>query len=479
MPRTTRESDAHLQPVRRPVVITDQDDPSESGPAPIAGYTLQHGPPAMPALDTTVGAKQRYSVSVPNVSTRMLMGTRVQSTGPNTRGDGYDGFNVVTDGHVVMNAVHQSATMSAWDRVYIVSQTSSLAAIAKGDVLIGSELQTATLAGHKNVVIVGGYGPKTQSVSVWGSVPEGAGKPDFDDVVSAHAQAALISGGIVAVVSSALGIVGTKRALKVGSVVGYVLMTAGLISGFKQIAEGAAKGQLLAGFDADVGLPSGVGIHGKGHVTITTGLFAGISMFAHTGSITGIAGITAGLTAGIAASISGGLSASVNGLAVAGMQSIMSSSVVSVLEAELAARKGKSWVRGGMVQIGDPTPDTPQIPTLQVDTKALAIIKQQAGVLPTSPKIVLDGIAQNVGISAMKKVEIDVTPYTIEVTPLGIKIKYAGDPVVEITPLKISLKQLSSEVEVALDGVTLTSGPSTVKLNAASAKVSALKVLLG
>lgn len=471
-----RGGPVYLPPPAAPVVPPRPSE--EAGPSPIAGYTLTQSPQALPQLDTTAGARQRYFVSVPNVHTRMLMGSRVPSAGAGRPGNGYDGFNVVTNGHLYLHASNHTATVTAQERIYLGSMTGSLAAIANGDVLVGSQRKTVTVGAHQNVMLVGGYGPTAQAVSVWGTTPESPAKPDFDEVVSAHREAALISTGCVTAISAGLQLIGTKRAVRTSSVVGYVLLTASLLSGFRAIAEGSSKSQLFTGFDPDEGLPPGVGIHGKGHITMTTGFAGSISSFAHTGSITSVAGITAGLMAGIAANISGGLVASVTGLATANMSSIMSSNIVSVLEASLESRKGVALVRGATVEIGDLAPPAPQLPTLSVETAAIAVVRSRAGG-PGGPEMTLDAVSQEAEVKAIAKVTIDVAPFSVEVTPLGVHIKYAGDSVVEVTPLKIVLKQLSNEVEVALDGVTLKSGPSSVKVTAAAAKVSATKVLLG
>ncbi|MCC7535327.1 MAG: hypothetical protein IT379_03905 [Deltaproteobacteria bacterium] len=451
---------------------------TEDGPEPIAGYTLAQAVPTLPQVDSTAGAKQRYYVSVPNVQTRMLLGSRIPSPGTDQPGVGYDGFNAVTHGHLFFSATQQTATLSAQQRVYLVSMTDSLAAIAMGDVLVGSQTKTATVAAHKNVMLIGGYGPSTTPVTVFGVTPASPLKPDCEKVVSDHQQAALISTGIVGVISNALGIIGTKRALKVGNVVGYVLMTAGLLSGFKAIAEGSSKAQLFTGFDPDDGLPSGVGIHGKSHVTVTAGLGGSISMFAHSGSITGVAGITAGIVGGIAGNVSGGLTASVTGLATAGMNSIMSSNIVSVLEASIEARKGVALVRGASIKVGDLNPPAPQLPTLSIESAAIATHKMTAGRVG-GPQVMLNGVTQQAEVSAMKKVTIDVTPFSVEVTPLGVHVKYGGESVVEVTPMKIVLKQLAQEVEVSLSGVKMASGGTSVQVTPAAAKVAGPKVLLG
>ncbi|MCC7536736.1 MAG: hypothetical protein IT379_11005 [Deltaproteobacteria bacterium] len=453
----------------------------EQGPKPLGGVSDRGTDGALPAIDLSVGARQRFRVHVPTEDTSLLMGARVPVTRDEdaTKQLGYDGFNTITNGHVLLASVDDTATVQSSGRVYVVSLTSSLSALAKGDVLIGSDRSSTTLAAKGSVTVIAGYGPSPQTVTLYGETPESPSAPDLQEVVDDHAMAALIASGVISVVTMAYGLIDTPRTVSVPTIAAYTLQTAGLVSGFKAIVEGATGKSLMSGFGSD--LPSGVGIHGKQGVTITTSTSIGASiyLFAPVGSVTGIGAISAGLVGGVSANLTGLLAASVTGLAAASMQSLVQASVVSLVSASLESRLGTAAVRGAMVEVGQVVTTPPQLPTMSTTVQALMKVDAKAGALGLTA-VELNGLLSQIKMKAVKKVTLEVLPYTLEVSPLGVAIKAGGVPVAEITPTKIALKQLpASSVEITPAYVKATAGPSVMQLTPAMAKVSGLKVMVG
>src|SRR5262249_23674677 len=160
----------------------------------------------------------------------------------------------------------------------------------------------------------------------------------FAGVANQYRTAATITAGAVGLISGVLGIVGNLR--EWASTPAYLLMSAGTLSGLKGIVEGSANRALFKGFKEPKD-PGGVSIHGKQFVTTSAGFGGAITNFAASGSISNIAGITAGMFGGVAASVSGILAASVSAVASAGMTSVLGSTIVSVYKATLESRLGK------------------------------------------------------------------------------------------------------------------------------------------
>lgn len=453
----------------------------ERGPRALGGVTEAGTGGELPQIDYTVGARQRFRVHVPTEDSTLLLGARVKTTpeGGSTTELGYDGINAITQGHLFFSSSAATATLQSAGRVYVVSLTSSLAAIAHGELLVGSARSHATLAAKKSVSIISGYGPSAQTVTLYGTDPESPSHADLTEILESHEAAALVTTGAVGVISAALFLLNTPRAAWASSIAAYVLLSAGLLSGFKSIVEGATRKSLTGGGLEDDAL-EGVGIHGKKGVTITTGTGPGtsISMFAPAGSFIATGAISAGMTAGLSTNISGILAASITGLASASMQAIHKTSVVSMLDTAIESRIGSVTLRGPKIDVGAIAPASPQAPTLAVSLNGAMTVDAKAGALGTTA-VSLSGLTQSALVKAVKSISLEVLPFVVEVSPLGVTIKNGVLPVVQITPTGIKLLQTPTTVEVAPTGVKVVSGPTMLELSPAIAQVTGTKVLIG
>lgn len=461
----------------------------EHGPRSLGGVVLPpHDPTheqALPAIDPSVGAAQRFRVRVPTASTTLLLGKRVPEARmeDDTQLLGYDGANAITHAHVFVSG-SKSATLQAAGRVYAVSTGSSLAAVAREEVLVGTQ-GNAAVGTKGQCLLVANNGPTPTAVDASGTTPASPSHPDYQSIVGDLETAAIATTASIGLLGAALVLAGTTRKSELKCYLGYIGKAVSIVSKTKTLIEQATNRSVVAhegGTDvsfwqkqSDAGE---VAVYGKDNVTITAGASVGTSltMFAPLSSVHGVGGLTAGLAGGVAASLTSTWSASVHALGVTMISSLLTTYVTALNKTSIESRKGKAYVAAPVVTIGEVLPIAPQTPTISATVTAGMKVALEAGMGTTS--IELNGLLNTAEATALTKLSIDVLPWKLELTPAGVSIKAAALGA-SFTPAKLSLSEVTSKLELTAAGVTATSTPHALSLTPVQARIKGPFIVLG